>query len=138
MLSLIIVASIVFRIVYCIKRKKEILASEVFVGIVVVLMLIEGAILVCFSSCMETIKRIPKYQEENQVIEAQMKELKDDFTNQILENPEQSKENLEYMFEVYTTAYEELKDEFEANNRFINENSQLNLSVFKYLLYFGH
>ena len=138
MLGLILVVSIVCRIVYCIKRKKRILASEVFVGIIMVLIVSEGTILGLFSYCMERIKRIPKYQEENQVIEVQIRELKDDFTNQILENPEQSKENLEYMFEVYATAYEELKDELEANNRFINENSQLNLSVLKFLLYFGH
>ncbi len=141
MLGLILVVLVIVRIVYCIWRKKRIFDSSTFVFCIIVLGIFISATFGMYLGTISSVKNIPKYQEANQVIEAQMQELRNDFINWVLENPEQSKENFEAMLSEFIGEYSELEAKFDANNEFIDRllNVQENgLPGVRFLLYFGH
>lgn len=141
MLSLILVVVVVSRIVYCKKRKKEILDSNGFVIALVLLSMAEGGVLGSYIGSNKAVKSIPERQEDNRVIESQMQELRNDFLNEILENAEQSKESFEVMFYEFIEEYNELKARFDENNEFIDTYwniQEIGFPRTRFLLYFGH
>ncbi len=141
MLGLILVVLVVGRIVYCIWRKKGIFDSGKFIcaAVMIVLCILFGILTLFIND--ENINSIPEYQEANQEIQAQMQELKEEFVNIVLENPEQAKENFESIFDEYATKYGKLKSEFEVNEETIKTNTIIRdygQARIKFLLYFGH
>lgn len=137
--SLIIVVLVICIKGYCKKREKKIKDRAITISTILLLLFLEWGLIITTVVMAFKVKEIPKCQENNEAIEAQMRELTDDFYLNI-EN-HQSKENFEELFEVYAIEYSELKAKFDENNETIRSsiiNQKRDLPILKFLLYFGH